>query len=175
MRSRAILWAFLPVVTLLLSPALRAAPPQDKDYLTPVEADKIRDAETATKRVKLLLSFAADRLKRFEGELKRPAAGPHRAEILNNLLNGYSGCVDDADDRIQDALDRREDVREGIREMQAQLPKFRDALKKIEADGPELADYKDTLEDAIEATHDASNDADQAARQLEQSPARRRP
>lgn len=174
MRVRAILWTLLSAAALFAPLPAPAAPPQNKDYLTPIEADKVRDATSPSEKVKLLLSFAADRLKRFELELKRPAAGPHRSEILNGLLNGYSGCVDDAADFIEDALDRHEDVHEGIREMQKQAPKFLEELKKLEAGGPELASYKDTLEDAIEATHDAASDADKAARQLEPS-VRRRP
>jgi hypothetical protein len=173
MGTRAIVWAAMPLAAMLAAGRPRPAQPAQKDYLTPLEAQKIRDAETASKRVKLFLSFAADRMQRFASELKRPGTGPHRSEILNGLLNGYSGCVDDAADRIQDALDRGEDVREGIREMRAQTPKFLDELKKIESSGPDLASYKDTLEDAIEATQDARKDAEKAAQQLEQPPARR--
>jgi flagellar hook-basal body complex protein FliE len=169
MHARAVLWAFFPLAAMLLPLPAPAAQSQNKDYLTPMEADRIRDAMTASEKARLLLSFAADRLKRFELELKRPAPGPHRAEILNGLLNGYSGCVDDAADFIQDGLDRREDVHEAIREMQKQAPKFLAELKKLQAGGPELASYKDTLDDAIEATHDAASDADKAARQLEPS------
>jgi len=36
-----------------------------KDYLSAVEADKIRDAETTNERIKLFLTFADDRLKKF--------------------------------------------------------------------------------------------------------------
>ncbi|MGC2800469.1 MAG: hypothetical protein WCA41_01440, partial [Candidatus Acidiferrum sp.] len=40
-----------------------AAAPQ-KDYLSAIEADKIRDAETPSERITLFLSFADDRIKK---------------------------------------------------------------------------------------------------------------
>jgi hypothetical protein len=43
-----------------ISPAVRAQRPE-KDYLTSLEADKIRDAETPNERIKLFLMFAEDR------------------------------------------------------------------------------------------------------------------
>ncbi|MDP9147476.1 MAG: hypothetical protein M3N22_07430, partial [Acidobacteriota bacterium] len=38
---------------------------EQKDYLSSMEADKIRDAETTNERVKLFLTFADDRLKKL--------------------------------------------------------------------------------------------------------------
>ena len=59
---------------------------QEKDYLSGVEADKIRDAETSNERIKLFLDFAEDRLKKFQYELEHPSSNKH-AEMLNALLN----------------------------------------------------------------------------------------
>jgi hypothetical protein len=81
---------------LVLAAVFAAAGPlaaqEKKDYLTPSEADKIRDAETSSYRIKLLLSFAGDRIKKFQYELNRPVQGDRRrAERLNRLLNAYTG------------------------------------------------------------------------------------
>src|SRR5258706_16367083 len=91
---------------LLLASFLLAAPPflraraqQQKDYLSAVEADKIRDAETVNERIKLFLNFADDRLKKFQYELEHPSSNRH-GEMLNSLLNAYAGCGDDAADPI---------------------------------------------------------------------------
>ncbi len=46
---------------------------QKKDYLTQMEADKIRDADTPSDRVKLLLSFASDRIKKLNMKWRIPA------------------------------------------------------------------------------------------------------
>ena len=50
---------------------------QDKDYLSSIEADKIRDAETGNARVKLFLTFADDRLKKFQYEVEHPSGNRH--------------------------------------------------------------------------------------------------
>src|SRR5882724_5595739 len=63
-----------------------------KDYLTALEADKIRDAETPNERIKLFLQYADDRLKKFQYELEHPSASRH-AEMLNYLMNSYVGCA----------------------------------------------------------------------------------
>src|SRR5256886_5537595 len=90
--------SFMPAV----APPVRAAAPPQKDYLTAVEADKIRDAENNTnERIRLFLSFADDRLKKFQYELEHPSTN-HHTDMLNSLLNAYVGCVDDAAD-----LDRK--------------------------------------------------------------------
>ena len=50
--------------------ARAAAQRVDKDYLSSVEAEKIRDAETTNDRIKLFLTFAEDRLTKFQYELE---------------------------------------------------------------------------------------------------------
>ena len=55
---------------------------EQKDYLSSLEADKIRDAETTNDRVKLFLTFADDRLKKFQYELEHPS-GTRHIDMLN--------------------------------------------------------------------------------------------
>src|SRR5437879_10706788 len=86
----------LLVAAFLLAGTGAARSPQKKDYLSGIEADKIRDAEGPSKRIKLFLEFAADRLKKLQYELARPSADQRRPERLNGLLNAYAGCLDDA-------------------------------------------------------------------------------
>src|ERR1700740_1432656 len=84
----------------LALPLLNMKAAQEKDYLSALEADKIRDAETSTERIKLFLTFAEDRLKKFQYEIEHPSSN-HHVEMLNALLNAYIGCVDDAADVMQ--------------------------------------------------------------------------
>src|SRR5260370_8078117 len=78
---------------LMAAPLMPAAIPPQKDYLTAVEADKIRDAEKDTnERIRLFLSFAEDRLKKFQYELEHPSTNRH-GDMLNSLLNAYLRCV----------------------------------------------------------------------------------
>ncbi|MGH9775117.1 MAG: hypothetical protein ACRD50_09240 [Candidatus Acidiferrales bacterium] len=146
-----------------------------RDYLSQEEEDKIRDAETASERIKLYISFAEDRLKKLQYELQRTEPESNRSELLNGLLNGYSGSVDDAADQLIVGHDKGEDVRGAIKLMQDKCKDFLAALQRIEKDAVELDTYKDTLEDAIEGTKDALDDANKAAKDSTAPPVRRKP
>lgn len=154
-----------------------AADPQapQKEYLTQLEADKIRDAEEPSQRIKLFVEFAADRLKKFHYELARPSSERLRGERLNSLLNAYAGCVDDAADLISLGREKQQDIRTGIKEAQKRLKEFLPQLEKLAAEGRDLAMYKETLEDSIEATKTALEEADKAAKEIAPAPVRRKP
>jgi hypothetical protein len=152
-----------------------AAAQEKKDYLTDSEADHIRDAETPNERVTLYISFASDRLKKFQYEASRTIPERKREETLNGLLNAYSGCVDDAADLLNLEIDKGADIRVGLKEMVTHGKEFLAALDKIKvAGGPELEIYKDTLDDAIEGTQDAVTEAE-AAQKSYTPPVRRKP
>jgi tagatose-1,6-bisphosphate aldolase len=171
-------FALLGAALLLASVAVARGPlpsRQEKDYLSESEADKIRDADTAALRIKLYISFAEDRLKKFEYEIHRSVPERRRAEILNALLNGYSACVDDAADQIDVAQEKQMDIREALKMMRAKNKEFLETLQKYQKDGPELDTYRDTLDDAIEGTKDALSDIDDAEKQATPGPVRRKP
>ena len=168
-------WAKVPFVVciaIVTTAAARAQVPQ-KDYLTAQEADKIRDAETSNERIKLFVDFADDRLKKFQYELSHPSATNHE-QMLNYLMNAYIGCVDDAADLIQLGIEKQENVRRGIDLMAAKSKEYLEALKKIQADGKEIEIYKENLDDAIEGTQDAMNDAEKAKKSVAPPPVRRK-
>lgn len=148
---------------------------QQRDYLTGLEADKIRGAEHPALRIKLFISFAADRLKKFQYELARPTGDRLRAERLNSLLNAYTGCIDDAAELIELGVERQQDIRTGIKEMQTKAKEFLAVLEALAESGAQRADYQETLADAIEATRDALKEADQAAKEIAPPPVRRKP
>ena len=165
-----LLSSFIPAVT----PPVRAAPPPQKDYLTALEADKIRDAENNTnERIRLFLSFAEDRLKKFQYELEHPSTNRH-TDMLNSLLNAYVGCVDDAADLIQLGLEKQDNIRKGIDLMSSRTKEFPVVLEKLSAEGPEKELYKDNLDDAIEGTRDAMKDAEKAKKKVAPPPIRRK-
>jgi hypothetical protein len=144
-----------------------------KDYLTALEADKIRDAETPNERIKLFLQYADDRLKKFQYELEHPSASRH-TEMLNYLMNSYIGCVDDASDLIQEGIEKQQNVRAGVDLMANKAKEFLETLKKISADGKEIEIYKLNLDDAIEGTQEAINDAEKAKKSVAPPPTRRK-
>ncbi len=157
----------------LLTPTSSRAQRPDKDYLSDLEADKIRDAETPNERVTLFLTFAADRLKKFQYELEHPSPNKHK-EMLNYLMNSYGGCIDDAADVIQVSLEKQENIRQGIDLMAEKTKEFLPILQKLQTAGPELEIYKDNLDDAVEGTQDALNDAEKAKKKAAPPPVRRK-
>jgi hypothetical protein len=138
-----------------------------------MESDKIRDAETTNERIKLFVSFADDRLKKFQYELQHPSTNQH-AEMLNALLNGYVGCLDDGADLIQLGIEKQENIRQGIDLMATRSKEFLDILNKVAADKIEIEVYKDNLDDAVEGTRDAMNEAEKAKKNVAPPPVRRK-
>jgi hypothetical protein len=165
--------SLLLLLSLPLAVPCLARAPQEKDYLTALEADKIRDAESSNDRIKLFLTFAEDRLKKFQYELEHPSQNRH-PEMLNALLNAYVGCVDDASDLIELGIEKQENIRQGIDLMASRTKNFLPILEKLSESGPDLEIYKDNLDDAIEGTRDAMNDAEKAKKKVAPPPVRRK-
>ena len=155
------------------SAAGAAAQVPQKDYLSPQEADKIRDAETSNEKIKLFVLFADDRLKKFQYELDHPSQTNH-PQLLNYLMNSYVGCIDDAADQMQLGVEKQQNVRAGIDLLGEKTKEFLEALKKIKADGKEAEIYQDNLDDALEGTQDALNDAEKAKKSVAPPPVRRK-
>jgi hypothetical protein len=177
-RHATLLTASLVLASLAGARLARAAlRPQDytpKDYLSDEEADKIRDAQTPDERIKLYIAFAEDRLKKFDYELKRAVPEARESDILNGLLNGYVGCIDDGADQIQVARDKQMDIRNGLKLMDTKEKEFLELLEKYDKGAPRLDDYRDTLEDAIDGTKDALSDAEEAEKTALPAPVRRK-
>ena len=163
--------SFVPMVVLAAS--ICAPVFAQKDYLSSLEADKVRDAEGTNERIKLFLSFAEDRLKKFQYELQHPSSNRH-PEMLNALMNAYVGCVDDAADLVQLGIQKQENIRQGIDLMASRSKEFLEILNKISSEGTDIEVYKDNLDDAIEGTRDAMNDAEKAKKAVAPPPLRRK-
>jgi hypothetical protein len=145
----------------------------EKDYLSSIEADQVRDAETPNERIKLFLTYADDRLKKFQYELDHPSSTKH-TELLNYFLNSYIGCLDDAADIIQVGLEKQENIRQGIDLMADRAKAFLPILQKYQTEGLEIELYKENLDDAIEGTQDALSEADKARKKAAPPPVRRK-
>ena len=145
----------------------------EKDYLSNIEADKIRDAETPNERIKLFIMFADDRIKKFQYELQHPSQTNHEQQ-LNYLMNSYIGCVDDAADLVQLGIEKQQNVRAGVDLMAEKAKEYLEILNKIKAEAREIDVYKENLDDAIEGTQDALNDAEKAKKSVAPPPVRRK-
>jgi predicted RNase H-like HicB family nuclease len=168
-----VLASFLGAVGVItgVSPAFAQ---QKKDYLSEADADKIRDAETTSERIKLFISFASDRIKKLQYEFAHPGE-LHRDERINTLINAYAGCLDDASDLIQLGVEKQQDIRDAIKLMQSRAPEFLTYLKEVSAKGQAVEPFKENLGDAIDATNDAIRDAGEAIKENAPPPVRRRP
>jgi len=163
---------FLPLAPLAV--AATPSPQEKKDYLSESEANKIRDAYEPADRIGLYMKFAEDRLKKFQYELNRKVQDRRRAEVLNNLLNAYTGCMDDAADQIAVGEQRQADIHGALKLMKAKGNEFLDILEKLQQNGAELDTYKDTLLDAIDGTKDALTDVENALKTAAPPPVRRK-
>ena len=63
----------------IVSPVAANPAPQKKEYLTDSESDRIREAVEPAERIKLYISFAEDRLKKFQYEAARKPADRRRS------------------------------------------------------------------------------------------------
>jgi hypothetical protein len=164
---------FLSVLILCGAMAARGNSQTQKDYLSSLEADKIREAETPNERITLFLSFADDRIKKLQYELEHPSDNRH-VEMVNSLLNAYVGCVDDAADLIQLGIEKQQNIRKAIDLMASRTKDFLAILQKIPTDVSEAELYKDNLDDALEGTRDAAKEADAAKKNVAPPPVRRK-
>jgi hypothetical protein len=168
MRPRTISIAGVAVVfAVLLGMAKPAvAGPQLHDYLSDEEAGKIREAIAPSDRIKLYMSFAEDRLDKFDYEINRTAPERDRSDVLNGLLHGYEGCMDDASDEIDDATRTQADIKGALKLMGEKSKSFLSRLQKYSKNGRYLSDYSDTLQDAIDSTTDAISEVADAQKTM---------
>jgi hypothetical protein len=82
--------------------------------------------------------------------------------------------VDDAADLMQLGIEKQENIRKGVDWMATRTKEFLAILEKLSADGPELEIYKENLDDAIEGTRDAMNEAEKAKKKVAPPPVRRK-
>ena len=166
----------LAAVWAAFSPGASHAAPQKKEYLSETEADKIREAGDTGLRIGLYAGFASDRIKKLQYEFAHfDPADEKRTERVNSLINGYTGCIDDAADLIEIGIEKQQDIRGGVKALQSGIKTFLPYLQDLAVNGREHETYKANLDDAIEATQDASKDVEKATRESSAPPVRRKP
>lgn len=165
---------FAPRPARTTSEAAATAQQTKKEYLSPNEADQIRDAITVSDRVKLFLGFAADRLRKLDYELQSKEKNRQWGERVWGLINAYTGCVDDAADFLESGLEKQENLRPGTKELEKKTKEFLPKVRELR-ENPELAKFKSDLDDAIQATQDAAATAQKVSKELSAAPERRRP
>lgn len=159
-------WAFL---------SLGASPvAAQKDFLTQLEADKIRDAEEPRERIRLFVLFAEDRLKKFQYELAKGASDKRRGERMAALLDAFSGCLDDASELMELGRTKQQDILKAVQFLQLKAREFQPEVERQIAAAPATAAYKENLDFALLAVKEALAEAEKAAKEIAPGPVRRK-
>jgi len=127
---------------------------QQRDFLTPDEADQLREVQEPNARLALYSKWALLRLDEIEQMIASNKAG--RAAFIHDLLEDYGHIIDSMDAVADDALRRKISIDAGVtaltaseKDMVTRLEKIRDAKPK------DLARYEFALNDAIDTTQDS--------------------
>lgn len=150
---------------LLLAVCIGVAAGQEKgDYLSDDEVDQLREAQGASERIEKYLSFAQDRLTRFDDYRSRPPNPDYDTPgYLETQLDQYIRITDALKDWIEDHFDRRDDMRAGLKKVLEVGPHQLDQLQHAEqSPDPYTAGYRKSLNDAIDDFTDALDGATKA-------------
>lgn len=127
---------------------------QDRDFLTPNEADQVRQTQEPNARLELYIHFAKQRLDLLHQYLA--SNQPGRALFVHNAISDYSNIIEAIDAVSDDALLHKKSIDKGLVIVVASEKDFLGELQKIEDSQPkDLALYKFVLDDAIDATSDS--------------------
>ncbi len=147
------------LLLLLALPCLPARA-QKTDYLSEEEVKQVRETQEPNQRIQLFLTFAEDRLRRFE---ELAAQSPQQEEPdtdnLRDRLNDFISAVDDTADALDLSLARGGvDLRKTRKILNEQVPKLLERVEAIQKSYAELAEgvLQFDLEDALLATQDLS-------------------
>ena len=155
----------LLVLTLLVSamPAARVHA-QVGDFLTDEEEDKVRETQGASERIELYLAIAQARLDRADDfRVKPPDPKYDNGAYMDKLVGQYVSLTDELKNWIQDQYDRRNDMRSGLRKMLESGPKQLEMLRRMQqTPDPYTADYRKSLQDAIDNLTDTLDGATKA-------------
>jgi hypothetical protein len=149
--SRRLAFSLTALGAALLSVALCA---QDRDFLTPNEADQVREVQEPSERLQLYIHFAKQRMDLAEQYLAKDQPG--RSIFIHNALEDYSRIIEAIDSVSDDALRHKLAIDKGLISVIAAEKDFLEQLKKIEDSNPrDLGRYKFALDDAIDTTSDS--------------------
>jgi ABC-type transporter Mla subunit MlaD len=141
-----------------------------RDPLSEAETDQLREAaDQPPLKLKLLVTFAGQRLEAAEALRASPQAGPDRGRQIHDLLEDFGNLVDELSDNVDAYASRKEDLRKPLAQIvaatndfAARLRDFKAAASATPAAAQESKAYLFALEDAI----DSVNSALQSAQQL---------
>ena len=125
-----------------------------RDFLTPDEVERIREAQEPNLRLTLYTNYAKLRLELLKQLFAKEKPG--RSILIYNQLDQYTKIIEAIDVVADDALRRKLDLTLGITEVAKAEEKMLAELQKFSASEPkDISRYEFVLKNAIEVTQDS--------------------
>lgn len=148
---------YLWIVTLIASSACLA---QERDFLTPDEADQIREIQEPNKRLAIYLKFAQLRMEMLKQSLASTKSG--RSIFIHDTLEDLTRVIEAIDTVSDDAIRRKVDIDLGLAQVIEAEKAIAEGLKKVIDSPPkDYARYKFTIEQTMETLNDSTELAGQ--------------
>jgi hypothetical protein len=149
-------------VAMLTCALFQSGAAQHRDPLNNKEIDQMREAaDYPDKRLELMISFSRARLASIE-QLRADPKGPKdRPSQIHDLLQDFTGLLDEIDDNIDMYGSHKTDMRKGLKLVIEADSEWQLQLRKLKEQSPpeELDQYSFVLSNAIEAVKDTGDSA----------------
>jgi hypothetical protein len=146
----------LVIATLLVSVCVA----QERDFLTPDEADQVREIQEPNKRLALYVKFAQLKMELLRQSLA--STKPGRSIFIHDTLEDLTRLVEAIDTVSDDAIRRKVDIDNGLAlVIDAEKPILEELNKITGAPPKDYARYKFTIEQAVETLQDSAELAGQ--------------